>query len=250
MGRRGHERVRGPQQRRGQARRAASRVGGTVSPYYADDKVTLYHGDCLEVREWLSADVLVSDVPYGMNFQSGWAGAFEGQRIRADENTDARDAALNAWGNRPALIFGRWSVPRPQGVRTLLTWDKGEHVGMGDLAIPWKPNTEEIYVLGGGFTGRRTGSVLRHLAIAGTVGQAARGTRHHPTQKPVGLMEELIDKCPPGVIADPFAGSGSTLIAARNLGRRAIGVEIEESYCEVIARRLDQGCLVLGDGAW
>ena len=112
---------------------------------------------------------------------------------------------------------------------------------MGDLSIPWKPNTEEIYVLGSGFTGRRTGSVIKSLAIAGTVGQAGKGTRHHPTQKPVSLMESLITKCPPGIIADPFAGSGSTLIAARNLGRKAIGVELDERYCEVIAKRLAQG---------
>lgn len=62
----------------------------------------------------------------------------------------------------------------------------------------------------------------------------------HPTPKPVGLMEKLIERCAPGVIADPFAGSGATLLAGRNLGRKVIAVELEEKYCEGMALRLSQ----------
>src|SRR5690625_4316978 len=211
-----------------------------ATPYYQDDHVTLYHGDCLEITDWLEADVLVTDPPYGMSFRSGRGGSFGESTIKGDDNAQARDRVISKWA-KPALVIGRWSIPRPAATRMVLTWEKGEHVGMGDLSLPWKPNTEEIYVIGSGFTGHRGGSVLKHLAIAGTVGQAGNGTRHHPTEKPISLMESLIEKCPTGVVADPFAGSGSTLVAARNLGRKAIGVELEEKYCEIIANRLSQG---------
>lgn len=218
-----------------------------TAPYYADEQVTLYLGDCREITEWLAGDVLVTDPPYGMALTSGMGGQHGDLRIAGDETTEARDAALNAWGGvRPALVFSRWSLPLV-GASMRLTWDKGEHVGMGDLTMPWKPNTEDIYVFGRGFSGPRRGSsVLRHLAVAGCVGRKNTGRRNHPTEKPIDLMEALVSACPPGVIADPFAGSGSTLVAARNLGRRAIGVELEERYCETIARRLAQDCLPLG----
>ena len=220
-----------------------------MSIYYQDDQVTLYHGDCLTIDAWLEADVLVTDPPYGMTLRSGRSGHFGDLAIAGDETLDVRDAMLERWGARPALVFGRWSEPRPAGTRMLLTWEKGEHVGMGDLSLPWKPNTEEIYVLGTGFAGKRTGSVIKSLAIAGTVGRGANGTRHHPTEKPVPLMETLIAKCPPGVIADPSAGSGPTLVAAKRLGRKAIGVELEEKYCEIAATRLSQGVLDFGDAS-
>jgi site-specific DNA-methyltransferase (adenine-specific) len=110
---------------------------------------------------------------------------------------------------------------------------------MGDLSWPWKPNYELAWIYGTGWTGPRTSSILRYRVLPGNF-----TARDHPTQKPVALIEEIILKAPPGVIADPFAGSGSTLVAARNLGRKAIGVEIEERYCEIIALRLAQGVLL------
>ena len=216
-----------------------------MSLYYQDDYVTLYHGDCLtEHREWLDADVLVTDPPYGMAYYSGRRKADDA--IAGDRTLDARDRALAAWteddDRRPALSFGTWKQARPEGVRQLIVWDKRGGAGFsGDLNMPWADVTEEIYVLGHGWTGGRIPAIY---SIPTLPSQSPE--RHgHPTPKPVSLMLKLIEKCPPGIVADPFAGSGATLLAARNLGRRAIGVELEEKYCEVIAKRLDQGVLDL-----
>jgi DNA modification methylase len=201
-----------------------------MEPYYQDDLVTLYHGDCLELSDlWTVADVLVTDPPYGVSFASGWDNRFRDVKIAGDTNLTARDAVLEMWKKKPALVFGSWKMPRPQETKMVLTWDKGT-VGMGDLSIPWFPCTEEIYVLGSGWQGTRSSAVMRHVGR----------NEVHPTQKPIPLMCALVAKCPPGVIADPFAGSGSTLVAARNLGRQAIGIELEERYCELIAERLSQ----------
>jgi site-specific DNA-methyltransferase (adenine-specific) len=159
-------------------------------PYYEAGGVTIYHGDCREILPHVTADVLVSDPPYGMAFKSGRGGAFGASAIANDGDTVARDRALE-----------------------------------------------------------RGTSVLRHLAIAGTVGREADGGRLHPTEKPVTLMRELIGKCPPGVIVDPFMGSGSTLRAAKDLGRPAIGIELDERYCEVAARRLGQEVMDFSGGS-
>ena len=212
-------------------------------PYYTDEQVTLYHGDCREITDWLAADVLVTDPPYGVAYVSNLnrdrRNVKRGRPVAGDGDTSVRDAAVAAWADRPALVFGRWDMPRPIGVRRRLIWDKGATVGMGDLSIPWGSSDEEIYVLGAGFVGKRSGSVIRSQMLM----SGDRERPDHPTPKPVGLMEALVAKCPPGVVADPFAGSGATLLAARNQGRRSIGVEIDERYCELIARRMSQGVL-------
>ena len=210
--------------------------------YYSDEFVTLYHGDCREITEWLDADVLVTDPPYGMAYVSNASKYGSSAPIAGDTTLEIRDSALHQWGERPALVFGTWRVDRPTAARHVLVWDKGDSPGMGDLTLPWGPSWEEIYVLGDGFVGPRGGSVIR----VNTMSASNRDRPDHPTPKPVPLMERLIEKCPPGVIADPFAGSGATLRAAANLGRKAIGVELEEKYCEVIAKRLDQYALDFG----
>ena len=209
-----------------------------MKPYYQDDYVTLYHGDCLtEHREWLEADVLVSDVPYGIDYQSGARRDTLAKSIAGDKDTTARDTALAIWGNKPALVFGTWRIKRPEATRQLLIWDTKGALGMGAMDLPWKPAHQEIYVLGKGFKGKRTPDVLTHAPVQ----SMSRNGREHPHQKPIPLMTDLITKCPPGSIADPFAGSGSTLVAAKSLGRKVIGVELEEKYCEIIAKRCAHG---------
>jgi DNA modification methylase len=227
-----------------------------VSLYYEADGIRLYHGDCREIDAWLTADVLLTDPPYGVAYATGGrrrnaAGVITAAReavpVAGDESPALRDEALQLWGDRPALVFGSWRIPRPLGTQQRLVWFKrNTNPGLG-TGTPWSPADEEIYVLGDGFTGRRSVNVyITDESRASAGGLAAR--IGHPTPKPVGLIEQLLTKCPPGIIADPFAGSGSTLLAARAQGRRAVGVEIEERYCEIIARRLAQGDLFACDG--
>lgn len=211
-----------------------------MQPYYQDEWVTLFHGDCLEITEWLSADVLVTDPPYGMRYVSGHVSY--SSPIANDHTTRVRDRARQLWGDsKPWLMFGTWKCPRPEGTSQVLIWDKtdGTGPGMGNLNTAFGNSHEEIY-LGGNWprTGLRRGSVIRTSYVMGGLGGLAVSAGH-PTPKPTDLMELFIGVSR-GVVADPFAGSGSTLVAAKNQNRRAIGVELEERYCEVAAKRLAQ----------
>lgn len=220
-----------------------------VKPYYQDDNVTLYHGDCLEIDAWLEADVLVTDPPYGI----GWTqGDYDGTSRRSedrvhtgiagDSTCSARGAVLSTWGiDRPAIVFGSFRAPPPVGVAQTLIWRKPADAGVVGSTTGYRTDVEPVFLIGPHT--RRTASrsaVLEsrsnknsYMRIDSTVGSI------HPHAKPPAILEQLIEWTT-GVVADPFAGSGSTLVAARNLGRTAIGVELEERYCELIARRLNQ----------
>ena len=205
-----------------------------TQPYFQNDFVTLYHGDCLEITEWLDADVLVTDPPYGMAYKSNRKKELE--KIVGDSNLEVRNTALQMWGDKPALVFGTWKVERPKNTRQLIVWDKRGGAGFsGDLKMPWADITEEIYVLGSGWLGPRV------PAIYSVPTMPSANRPNHPTPKPSGLMERLLGHIDSSkVLADPFAGSGATLLAARNLNRKIIGVEVVEQYCEIIANRLSQ----------
>lgn len=210
-----------------------------MKPYYEDDLVTLYHADCLQNLDLLDqADGLVTDPPYGVAYQSGRVPTRIDRPIHGDKDLASRDTLLQAWGDKPAIVFGSWRKPRPARTRHRLIWSKGTDPGMGDLTMPWGNSDEEIYIIGKGWAGKRGSNIL-------TFPKPPVSNRpDHPTPKPVPLMERLLEACPPEwTIIDPFTGSGSTLRAAKNLGRKCIGVEIEERYCEIAAQRLAQEVL-------
>jgi DNA modification methylase len=215
-------------------------------PYYSDEMVTLYHGRCEEVTEWLAADVLVTDPPYGIGWSQsqirGAKGDMAEAGIAGDQDTGTRDAALREWGGRPALVFGSMRAPMPDGWLRILVFKKPPLArAVSGHRLPWHSNWEPVFVLGRWPQDAPTRDAViatRSPVAGGYSGYATRAG--HPHAKPLDVMEDLIDACPPGVIADPFAGAGSTLVAARNLGRRVIGVELEEKYCERAALRLSQ----------
>lgn len=213
-----------------------------MKPYYEHGGITIYHGDCRDVLPALAvgrADLVLMDPPYGIRHRSGHGASWQDTEIAGDDSTALRDWAIATLAGRPMYVFGTWKVVKPTGTRQTLIWDKGPAFGMGDLSFPWKSSFEEIYVLGDGFKGRRDEAILRgHIVVS----WESKG-RRHPHQKPVSLMKYLISKTDAKVILDPFMGSGTTLRAAKDCGISAIGIELEERYCEIAARRLDQGVL-------
>lgn len=193
-------------------------------PYYQDEQVTLYHGDCREIQDWLTAEVLVTDPPYPNH--AGWF----------DRQVTVAENVISRW-TRDAIIF--WSeLAHPRLDVPLVAvhvWHRTNVNGRPyEMAYQFAKDGR-----------KRRSDILRHAAIFDGVGPGCWEYLGHPTQKPEPIMRLLVKKCPVGVVVDPFAGSGSTLVAARNLGRRAIGVEIEERYCEIVARRLAQDVLAL-----
>jgi len=220
-----------------------------VKPYYQDETVTLYLGDCRAVMDWLAADVLVTDPPYGRGWKQGAEPSKNGEQhdgIAGDEDTSLRDWALAAWGGRTAVVFGDLMLAPPAGNKLTMAYRKPPNAGTRGAMARFRRDLEAIYLLGSwpsGIGGRT--SLLETGARSQGGANGTPGRYGHPHAKPVDVMETLIGACPPGVIADPFAGSGSTLVAARNLGRRAIGVEVDERYCERAARRLSQ--MTLGE---
>ena len=206
-----------------------------TTPYYSDEFVTLYHGDCREIDAWLEADVLVTDPPYGLgeilNGNGKGKGSKWGMHPTNGHEWDASTPAiipLLPASFAASVVWGGNHFPLPPS-RGWLVWDKiVRNFTSGHCELAWTDLDQPV------------------RAFSYSHGQLATEGKDHPTQKPLDLMAWCIAFTPPGTVADPFAGSGSTLVAAKRLGRKAIGVELDERYCEIAAKRLAQGVLDFG----
>lgn len=238
-------------------------------PYYRDDLVTLYHGDCLDVLAGIEGpvDAVVTDPPYA-----------SGTRHEASKSASGAMQRAGRFHDRPIELDQMTTVGFVWLMRAVGQWARAELVDGGSLLsfIDWRQWPQLVgaletcnlriqgmvvwdkghFGLGNGFRSQHElichaskGVPAIHDKGVGNVLQAKRQEPvDHPSPKPVDLMQRLIAAVTPerGLLVDPFAGSGTTLYAAKSLGRRAIGVEIEERYCETAARRLSQGVLDLG----
>lgn len=227
-----------------------------MEPYYSRAGVTLYLGDCRDVLPTLardSADLMVTDPPYGVGYVSNMRHESWG-RIAGDDDARWVPEALSAAckrvlrKHRHAYVFGPVDLLPPEmAAKATLIWDKSDGgLGTGDLSIPWANTHEHITFamtalgaveqrsVGKGAARLRNGSVLRYAKRAGTGGR-------HPTEKPVDLLCRFIESSSllGETVLDPFAGSGSTLVAAVVERRGGIGIEIEEKYAETAAKRCD-----------
>jgi DNA modification methylase len=220
-----------------------------VAPYYDDGAVTVYHGDCREILPSLAADVFVTDPPYGVDLAArstkravrlGSYTCFEDtpEYVEAVAVPVVRD--LLARGMRGALTPGvrnMWRYPGPADVGTI--WSAA---GAGMSSWGFQCSHPIFYYGKDPYLARGLGSRPNGLAW-----NNATEENGHPCPKPLAVMLWLVNRVSwvGDTVLDPFAGSGTTLRAAKDLNRRAIGIEIEERYCEIAARRCAQDVLDL-----
>jgi DNA modification methylase len=202
-----------------------------MKPYYEEDGITIYHGDCREILPQIRGDCIIADPPYGV-------GKEYGDLSRDDLATFQWAVELIADFGLPASVH--MSVSRlydlPRQPQWTGVWNKP--LGMSALiAYPIYPHWEPIafYNIKGDYAGNNG-----HRSDVFTFIPARAQDSLHPSPKPESLVAELIRFFNRETILDPFMGSGTTLVAAKNLRRKAIGIEIEERYCEIAANRLRQ----------
>jgi site-specific DNA-methyltransferase (adenine-specific) len=239
-------------------------------PYYEEAGIRLYHGDCLEIMGLFwdqCVSTVLTDPPYSSGGRRENARSIRKSMKRADKDEDwihgdAMSTQGFVWLMRQcgiewrrvlapgghALTFIDWRMAPNLAAalesadlrqHPMLIWDKAT-IGMGAI---FRNQHEFIVHMSAGNPcepqRRDVGNVLRFPAVRDGV---------HPTEKPVSLLHTLLSVVTPagGTVLDPFAGSGSTLVAARDLGRSAIGIESDERWCEQAARRLAQADLFGG----
>lgn len=219
-----------------------------MEPYYDDGMVRLYLADCRDaVEEWVGADFLLTDPPYGRAWKQG---NLKGERerstkrdgIQGDDSTALRDWVLDRWGSKPSAVFGDLMLPPPPGTKQVLIYQKPPDAGIRGATEGFRRDAEAIYLLGSWKSG--IGTLSSVLTTREPMLSRAAGLSHetgHPLAKPVDVLQILLIAAgKPTLIADPFAGSCSTLLAARTLGLKAIGVELDERFAERAAKRLSQ----------
>lgn len=248
-----------------------------MSLYYEGDGIQLYHGDCRVVLPALGqvADVCVTDPPYGETklawdrWPDGWVGAVG---LALPEVTSlwcfgslrthlAHHREFMGWTHAQEIVWEKHNGSGFAADRFRRVHELAVHWYRGRWSDLWRQPQHTMDAARRSL--RRTTSPAHTGTIGGAVYTSEEGgprlmrsvlrvrSMHgralHPTEKPPGILEPLIAySCPPGgVVLDPLAGSGATLLAARNLGRRAVGVEADERYCEIAARRLEQGTLTV-----
>ena len=242
-------------------------------PYWSDDRVSLYLGDCREVLPALgvTADLMVADPPYGETslpwdrWPTGWLAVaapvasslwcFGSLRMYLEH----RDEFTADWALAQDVIWEKhngsgFDTDRFKRVHEQPThWYRGAWAGVyhevPTLSVDEKSKSRFASRAAGDHRGKISASRYDYdgsrIARSVIYMRSMHGRALHPTEKPVGILDPLITyACKPGgLVLDPFAGSGSTLDAARCSGRRAIGIEADERYCELAGRRLSQATL-------
>ena len=223
-----------------------------MKPYSEPAGLTIYHGDCREVLPSVTADALVTDPPYGMNL--GTHGGANDKRTR-----ELRRGAYASYIDTPENYS---SIVVPAVAAALSVTDRGAVFGLAPSiwALPAPTALGAVYIPAAngrspwGF--QNIAPVLfygvapdLHLGAhqTATVARGVSEKNGHPCPKPLEWMTWLVGLVSrhSETVLDPFAGSGTTLRAAKDLGRRAIGIEIDERYCEIAAKRLSQETLNL-----
>ena len=196
-----------------------------MKPYYKDKDVTIYLGDCLEVLPTLGpVDLVLTDPPYGVN-KAEWDSTFDLSWLGALPQCGAMGLMPGVWNilscpQEVGDLHYRWTLAAylPNGMT------RGR-IGFGNWIPCLVYTTDEV-------TAYQKATDCKSI----TVGTSTKPD--HPSPKPYPVMVWLVSRLPGDLILDPFMGSGTTLLAAKHSGRKAIGIEIEEKYCELAAERM------------